>query len=222
MSGSFFASSASAEKVCVLGRVSSSGKIVNRSFIVANDAKCPKRSAVLFSPEQVTALITSTIVSEKDGVMVIEGATGPQGTPGLQGVPGPQGPAGAQGAQGVPGPVGPQGPAGSAGPQGAKGDVGPQGPAGSGGSGDFVSVSKLGTANSNSPKAESVNCPDGFTAVSGGFGLLAGDNSVFNGPVSVNYAGPSLTGSSYQVRAFETSATSASWGILVTGLCKRN
>ena len=204
MSSSFFASNASAEKVCVLGRVSSSGKIVNRAFIVANDAKCPKRSAVLFSPEQVTALITSTIVSEKDGVMVIEGATGPQGTPGLQGVPGPQGPAGAQGAQGVPGPVG------------------PQGPAGSGGSGDFVSVSKLGTANSNSPKAESVNCPDGFTAVSGGFGLLAGDNSVFNGPVSVNYAGPSLTGSSYQVRAFETSATSASWGILVTGLCKRN
>ena len=211
-------SPALAEKVCVLGRVSSTGKIVNRAFIVANDAKCPKRSAVLFSPEQVTALVTSTILTEKDGVMVIEGAAGATGPVG------PQGPAGPQGAQGFQGAVGQQGPKGDTGPQGPagpQGPQGPQGPAGSGGSGDFVSVSKLGTVNSVSPKGESVDCPTGFTAVAGGFGLLAGDNSIFTGPVSVNYAAPSLTGSSYQVRAFETSATNASWGILITGLCRR-
>ena len=210
---------ATAEKVCVLGRVSSSGKVVNRAFIVANDAKCPKRSAVLFTPEQVTTLVTSTILNEKDNVIMIEGAPGPAGPQGPQGPQGAPGPAGPQGVPGAPGGVGPQGPKGDTGP---KGETGPQGPAGTGGAGDFISVSKLGTANSSSPKAESVSCPEGFSAVAGGFGILAGDNSTFTGPVAVNYAGPNLTGSSYQVRAVEINATSASWAILLTGLCKRN
>jgi hypothetical protein len=210
-----------AEKVCVLGRVSSSGKVVNRAFIVANNAKCPKRSAVLFTPEQVTALVTSTIISEKDNVVMIEGAPGPTGPQGPQGQQGPQGVAGPQGPvgpQGAPGTAGSQGPKGDPGP---KGDTGPQGPAGAGAAADFVSVSKLGTSNSNSFKAESVSCPSGFTAVAGGFGILAADNSAFTGPVAVNYAGPSPTGSTYQVRAVEVVETDASWMILLTGLCRR-
>ena len=177
---------ARAEKVCLSSTLLRNGRIKNKAIVVSNDAPCPKRSAVLLDSSQVTTLVTSTIISNNDQVMIIEGQPGPAGPQGVPGPAGAQGPAGPQGPQGVQGPEGP------AGPQGV---AGPQGPAGSGGSIDssyIVSNSKLGAVNSVSPKVETADCPSGYTAIGGNASVFNGLLNYYDGPIRVSYAPPPL------------------------------
>lgn len=214
---------ATAEKVCIRSTVGSGGKIKHKTTVVGNDAKCPSGAVVLLSAAQVTSLISSSVIANHEGVMVIEGPTGPAGPVGPTGPTGLTGPVGPAGTQGPPGP---QGPSGAQGPQGPQGDPGPQGIQGpAGGSADpsyIITVSKLGTVNSTSPKVESVPCPSGYTMVGGNTSVITSLLANYDGPVRVSYSAPSLTGGEFVARAVESSSTSDSWGLLISGICKRS
>ncbi len=217
-----------AEQVCILSSLTKSGKIKNKALIIPDGAKCPRRAAVFLDTAQVKTLVTSTILSSVDGVTIVEGSQGPTGAQGPAGPIGASGPVGPAGAQG---PAGPQGPAGVQGPQGAQGNVGAQGPAGPQGPPGaavgfdpsfIVTVSKLGAVNSNSAKVEAIDCPAGYTVLGGNAGVVTGLLGFYDGPIRVSYAGPSPTGGSFQARATESSATSDSWGLLISAICKKS
>jgi hypothetical protein len=67
------------------------------------------------------------------------------------------------------GPAGPAGPVGPAGPQGAQGPQGPQGPAGLNATSDITTISGEGAVPDGQVAVYTLPCPDGTTAISGGF-----------------------------------------------------
>jgi collagen triple helix repeat protein len=131
-----------------------------------------------------------------------KGDTGPQGAQGLQGIQGPQGlkgDTGATGSQGIQGVKGDKGDTGSQGPQGIqgpKGDTGPQGPAGVGVSGYQIVRGSTNFLNVFEGFTESVTCPAGKRALSGGF-----------------YGSGASTDKSYPFSPYDASGNGEGWKI---------
>ena len=116
--------------------------------------------------------------------------------------------AGPQGSQGPQGPVGPQGPTGATGAQGN-----------SGSSTTFTTVTAESSNNSTSPKLVEAVCPAGTVLLSGWGSVDDGLLVPVNG-VAIGYQWPKLTGQGFVAQAFETSATSASWMVRATAVCR--
>ena len=108
-----------------------------------------------------------SVVKALKGKRGPRGATGAPGAAGAAGAPGANGASGAQGATGAPGPQGVPGPPG---PQGQAGSNGLQGPAGGF---DPAKVSYVTGPEVTVPAGEEggaeASCPDGTTAIGGGF-----------------------------------------------------
>ncbi len=121
------------------------------------------------------------------------------------------------GGQGVQGPQGPTGPKGEMGLQGLQGPIGPQGaPALAG-----ISIaSQLSDSNSTSPKSATAECPVGTTVIGGSGGVIEGIGVPTSLPVAISFAAPLLFSSSqFQVRGFETTATTSNWQVIAFALC---
>jgi hypothetical protein len=97
-----------------------------------------------------------------------KGNTGPQGPKGDTGLPGPKGDAGPQGLKGDTGLPGPKG---DAGPQGLKGDAGPQGAPGLS---EYEVVPVTQAISGAGGWVFDAACPNGKTAISGGYTLPNG------------------------------------------------
>ncbi len=109
----------------------------------------------------------------------IRGSNGPKGAdnsePGVQGLPGPAGEKGPPGDPGRTGEFGDRGPVGLTGERGPRGDAGPKGKTGLPEVGMVVRVFQVVVehriSRTNTREELTVSCPDGSTAVAGGYEL---------------------------------------------------
>lgn len=108
------------------------------------------------------------------------------------------------GPQGAPGPQGPKGDTGPQGPQGQQGPAGPQGAPGI--SGFQVVEGTPVNVDAGRSSQQTVTCPAGKKAISGGYETSSSQN------VTLNRTGPSTTGStSWYVRITNDSGAAKTW-----------
>jgi hypothetical protein len=113
----------------------------------------------------------------------------------------------------LPGLQGPQGPQGATGPQG------PQGDAANVDRQDFVFVAdETADKTSTDTKQLYITCPSGTELLSCNGGVESGIGVPASVPVAFSYAGINRLGDCY-FRAYETTATSTSWGIFGYATC---
>ena len=159
------------------------------------------------------------------GSQGLQGLQGVQGTSGLAGAKGEKGEKGDEGIHGADGFQGPQGPKGDKGSkgvqglQGAKGDKGSEGDQGPVGiSGYEIKVAST-TASSSSFKYVSAYCSSGKKAIGGG--AIISDTVNEPVPVSVTESAPSVSGTSWRVRADENQYTGHNWMIQAHVICAK-
>jgi hypothetical protein len=116
-------------------------------------------------------------------------------------------------------PRGPAGVAGATGPQGPQGSQGPQGGPGL----SAIEYEYAGTSfDSASPKEAEVTCPEGKTAISAGYNIVAGKaGTAPNTLLEVNVDVIGTSGAEGFVEAYETDGITTDWGVDLALLCAR-